>query len=273
MSGILQTLIATSGSDLGNKVISFTIGSGGSGSVVSVAGNGTNTTVTFQGSSIVGGGGIGGRYNDNSVPGAGGTFSGTAIGANGGSGGAVSGDNGGGGGGGIAGANATSPYAGSAGQDGKAGNDISGLQAALTALSINFTSFGAGSVGGSPATGNLNNGGAAAGFGCGGGGAGWYGGIGGVPNYGAGGGGGSGYDGTANSGANGGGGAVIVQMIVNGVYQYQFFGAGSSYTTPAGTNYVKIWAIGAGGGGAGGSADNTSGGGGGAGGTAVRVWS
>lgn len=130
-------------------------------------------------------------------------------------------------------------------------------------------------AGSAPCTGSNDNwnGGNATGLGCGGGGADWYGGNGGNGLYGGGGGGAASYqDGVANSGGNGGDGVIIASFrnSSNGLIRTYLYTSGTSFTAPAGTASVKVFAIGAGGGGAGtdGWDDGHSGGGGGAGGAA-----
>lgn len=187
----------------------------------------------------------------------------------GGTGRGVSGDNGGGGGGSIGGG------AGGVGADENAGGngaqsiDVSGLQAAVTALGLSWTTFGAGSPPGNASTGNINNGGNATGFGCGGGGAGYYGGNGGAGLYGGGGGGGSGWT-AIQTGGTGGNGAIVINYV-GAATPYVLIATGANATSPipSGTTSMKVWAIGGGGGGAGCAAiDGTSGGGGSAGGVA-----
>jgi hypothetical protein len=143
------------------------------------------------------------------------------------------------------------------------------LFTAVTAAGYTIGS-GAGAAGGtatSPT--NAINGGNATGFGAGGGGAGYYGGNGGNGFLGGGGGGAAGFNGTARTGGTGGDGAIVLQMTVSGTPTYNVLTSGTSYSIPANTTFIKIWAIGAGGGGAGAAADATAGGGGGAGGISL----
>jgi hypothetical protein len=188
----------------------------------------------------------------------------------GGNGNAESSDDGGGGGGGIGGGVGTTVDV-NGGYTGGAANTASGnsLFTAVTAAGYTIGS-GAGTAGGtatSPA--NAINGGNATGFGAGGGGAGYYGGNGGNGFLGGGGGGAAGFNGTARTGGTGGDGAIVLQMTVSGTPTYNVLTSGTSYSIPANTTFIKIWAIGAGGGGAGATTDATAGGGGGAGGISL----
>jgi hypothetical protein len=192
------------------------------------------------------------------------------VNTTGGNGNASSGDDGGGGGGGIGGGVGTTVNV-NGGYTGGAANTASGnsLFTAVTAAGYTIGS-GAGAAGGtatSPT--NAINGGNATGFGAGGGGAGYYGGNGGNGFLGGGGGGAAGFNGTAKTGGNGGDGAIVLQMTVSGTPTYNVLTSGTSYSIPANTTFIKIWAIGAGGGGAGASADSTAGGAGGAGGISL----
>ena len=192
------------------------------------------------------------------------------VNTTGGDGNASSSDDGGGGGGGIGGGVGTTVNV-NGGYTGGAANTASGnsLFTAVTAAGYTIGS-GAGTAGGtatSPT--NAINGGNATGFGAGGGGAGYYGGNGGNGFLGGGGGGAAGFNGTARTGGNGGNGAIVLQMTISGTPTYNVLTSGTSYSIPANTTFIKIWAIGAGGGGAGASADTTAGGGGGAGGISL----
>ena len=192
------------------------------------------------------------------------------VNTTGGDGNASSGDDGGGGGGGIGGGVGTTVNV-NGGYTGGAANTASGnsLFTAVTAAGYTIGS-GAGAAGGtatSPT--NAINGGNATGFGAGGGGAGYYGGNGGNGFLGGGGGGAAGFNGTAKTGGNGGDGAIVLQMTVSGTPTYNVLTSGTSYSIPANTTFITIWAIGAGGGGAGAAADSTAGGAGGAGGISL----
>ena len=188
----------------------------------------------------------------------------------GGDGNASSGDDGGGGGGGIGGGVGTTVNV-NGGYTGGNANIASGNSLFTAVTNAGYTiGSGAGTAGGtaiSPT--NAINGGNATGFGAGGGGAGYYGGDGGNGFLGGGGGGAAGFNGTAKTGGNGGNGAIVLQMTVSGTPTYNVLTSGTSYSIPANTTFIKIWAIGAGGGGAGAAADATAGGGGGAGGISI----
>lgn len=261
---------APAGLSLAGQTITYSIGQGGlGGNGASNGANGSNTSVTFQGITMTGFGGTGGRYNltQNAI---GGSFSGGDSGIVGGVGGGATGDDGGGGGGAIGGSGA--PFVGSSnrGQSGAQSADFAGLQSAVIGASFQWFGIGAGSDDGTTPR-NAKNGGTALGFGSGGGGAGWYGGNGGTGLYGGGGGGASGYS-AVQTGGRGGQGAVVCQF--SGVTtQFIILTSGTSIVIPAGTSSVRIWAIGAGGGGAGSPAqDGTTGGGAGAGGIAYKAW-
>jgi len=188
----------------------------------------------------------------------------------GGDGNASSTDDGGGGGGGIGGGIGTtiSVNGGYTGGNANIASDNS-LFTAVTNAGYTIGSGGGAAGGTSASPSNAINGGNATGFGAGGGGAGYYGGNGGNGFLGGGGGGAAGFNGTARTGGNGGNGAIVLQMTVSGTPTYNVLTSGTSYSIPANTTFIKIWAIGAGGGGAGATADATAGGGGGAGGISI----
>lgn len=258
------------GLSLAGQTITYTIGTGGvGGSGASNGNNGGNTSVTFQGITLTGFGGTGGRYNSTQNA-TGGSFTGGDSGVVGGVGGGMTGDDGGGGGGAIGGTGA--PYTGSSnrGQNGAQSADYLGLQAAVTGASYQWLGIGTGADDGTTPR-NAKNGGTALGFGSGGGGAGWYGGNGGTGLYGGGGGGASGYS-AVQTGGRGGQGAIVCQFV-NGTIPFMILTSGTAVTIPPGTTAVRVWVIGAGGGGAGSPAqDGTAGGGGGAGGIAYKTW-
>ena len=231
--------------------LSMSIGAAGAGGAAgayaSAAGSaGGNTTVTYNSTTITGGGG---------QPGSGGTYSGGDGGANGGYTGASYG-NAAAAIGNVAGGNPTAAQSA----------DVSGLQAAVVAAGASWTGPG----------GQGSPGGAATGFGCGGGDSALYSGYGAAGGNGLyGGGGGSacfGYGGGSGGGGNGGGGAVVCQFTQSTGTTYVILsGATTSYNIPAYTTGMKIWAVG---GGNGGSASNqiTPAAPGGAGGVAYKSW-
>ena len=255
----------------GGLVISYSLGTAGAaGSGAFDGTTGGTTTATFNGTTLSATGGAGGVFNALTAA-AGGTGTGGDGSASGGTGAGATGDAGGGSGGATGTVNGTR-VGGSAGDPGAQAADISGLQTALTGLSLAITAGGSAGPAGTAGSPNINNGGNATGFGSGGGSAGYYGGNGGNGLYGGGGGGASGYT-AIQTGGTGGQGVVIVQLLT-GTYQYVLLSSGTSYTIPSNTTSVKIWAVGAGGGGSGTAAnDLTSGGGGGAGGVSYKLWS
>jgi len=248
--------------------ISYTLGAAGAGGVGAANGTaGGTTTVTFNRVTLTATGGGGGIYNS-ATANVGGTGSGGDLGVTGGKGGAATGDQGGGGGGAIGGTVGSPPTGGAGGAGGQSA-DVVGLQAAVTGGLGNWTGVGAGATA-AATTPNAMNGGDAVGGGCGGGGAGYYGGNGGAAQPGGGGGGAAGYTAVQTGGA-GGQGAVVLQFI-GAATPCVVLLSGTTYTVPANTTAVRIWAVGAGGGGAGSPAtDATSGGGGAAGGVAMMT--
>lgn len=258
-------------------LMTYSIGTAGSGGSATANGSaGGTTTVTLNNSTITANGGGGGVFNPATSPivllsGLGGTASGGDVNVTGGKGfSQTSGDKGGGGGGGIGTANAVAPSLTSYGGNGAQSLDVSGLFSILTSLGVANVSPG---TGGNSQNGPGKFGTAATGFGCGGGGTGYYGGAGANGLYGGGGGGASGGPVEAGNGGSGGQGAVVI-AFTNGPNAGVMLTTGTSYTIPAGVTQVKIWAVGAGGGGAGCAAvsDNTNGGAGGAGGVAVKTF-
>ena len=251
----------------GGRVLTYSLGVGGA-SVSGIASGlaGTATTVTFQGTTLTANGGAGGSFNTTTTA-AGGTATGGDTNSTGGTGPGAAGDTGGGSGGAIGGVAGT--WGGSStGYTGAQSADVSGLQAAITALGYSWTAPGAGGDSSSSSPGR--DGKPATGFGCGGGSSGYFGGPSGYGLWGGGGGGCGGYI-TASSGKGGDG---IVIISINNGQSYYARTSGTSFTIPAGANTVKVWAIGGGGSGAGGTTnDTTSGGGAGAGGVAVKTWS
>jgi hypothetical protein len=266
-SGIITSFISTA-LNISN-FFTVTIGNGGAGGTGAVSGTtGSNTVVTYNAQTIIAYGGGGGPYQ--TAASTGGTYGGTggggvSSGVNGGYAPVTVGDKGGTGGGAVGGANsAASTSAGSAGAQSV---DYLNLFTSLTALGVSTTGIGAGSIAGSGATININNGGNATGFGCGGGGAGYYGGNGGNGFYG-GGGGGAGGSSLVHTGGTGGNGVVVVNFVGSSS-PYQIITSSGTFSVPADATSITIWAVGGGGGGAGTPASDTSSGtGGGAGGLA-----
>ncbi len=115
-------------------IFTYTLGVAGAGGVDASDGYaGTNTTVTFNSTTLIGGGGEGGKYNTN-IDAQGGTFSGGDGGSNGGNGKGAASDSGGGAGGGIGlSANLSISCAGGVGAN---ANDVSGLFEVLTAQQV-----------------------------------------------------------------------------------------------------------------------------------------
>jgi len=188
------------------QVISYTIGSAGTGgSDTSNGNNGGDTQVTVSGVTIHGNGGRGGRY-DSGVDASGGSATGGSPNRNGGRGKGVSGDMGGGGGGALGNIDGTAN--GSSGGAGGQAADVSGYFAVISGLGYATTGPGAGGGSADTPT-NAKNGTSATGFGSGGGGAGYYGGNGGNGLYGGGGGGAAGFT-ASQVGGNGGQGVVII---------------------------------------------------------------
>lgn len=261
---------AGSGSKYGGKIITYSIGSGGSASGNNASGNnGGNTSATFEGTTITGNGGNGavsiavsGNWN---VP-SGGGFSGGDGGSNGGNGGGpASGTGAGSGSGGAIGA--ANGFANRNGQPGAQSNNtnLSDLQTAIESAGYSWTYPG--SIGSS-----LNSNTNATGFGCGGGsvarfidyvngGNGLYGGGSGSFSY-----------GSASSISGAGGNGAVVCQFVGATTTYVVLTSGTSYTVPSGTDSVKIWVVGAGGSGSNSSQYNV-GKGGAAGGVAWKTWS
>lgn len=201
----------------GGQTVNYTIGNAGTaGSNNSNGGNGNQTTVTISGSTITGGGGIGGQLIapvGTGVGGAGGSTTGGDSGSSNGGKGADFLNQGAGGGGGIGGANAIIATGNGKGGNGAQSLDVSGLFAVLGIVGGFPTTApgGGGGPGSWPPAGNASAG-SATGFGSGGGGAGWTGGNGGSGLYGGGGGGGFDFDTFASgSGGNGGNGAVVIE--------------------------------------------------------------
>lgn len=191
--------------------ITYSIGAGGVGGASSgqTGVTGGNTTVTYNGTTITGFGGVGGR-GDNVTASVGGSFGGGDGGVSGGGTVGVSGDTGGSSGAAIGGVNGV--VGGTSGGTGVNSVDVSGLFAALAQVS-GYPTISGGVAGGSGNNGGqTNHGFAATGFGCGGGGAGWWGGNGGNGLYGGGGGGAAG-EGSARIGGTGGSGAVVIKFF------------------------------------------------------------
>ncbi|MES2961083.1 MAG: hypothetical protein V4694_01735 [Pseudomonadota bacterium] len=191
------------------NVISYAIGTAGSGGYST--GNGTsggNTTVTFNSVTITGNGGSGGNYNS-AIAATGGSFSGGDGGAAGGGSIARSGDIGGSSGGGVGGVTGTQEgYRGAVGVNSA---DVSSMHAAVVGAGVAIVSGGAGADDSGP--GGTKPGGPASGFGCSGGGAGWYGGNGGAGKFGGGGGGAAGLSSPDKTGGAGGSGAVVIKFF------------------------------------------------------------
>ncbi len=195
--------------------IAYSIGAAGTGGAGVDGTNGGDTTATYSGVTITGGGGQGGRL-ENAATVSGGTFSGGDGGSNGGSApGRVSttgrsgvGATSGGAIGGVSGL--------TNGNVGGAGVNSANVSELFTALaSADYAVTAGGAAGGSAGGTNIRHGTTATGFGCSGGGAGWYGGNGGNGLYGGGGGGSSIYTTGSNTGGNGGGGAVVIRYDIS----------------------------------------------------------
>lgn len=255
---------------LDGLVLTYTIGLQGSPNLGSDGSAGGDTTVTFKGTTITAYGGQGG--NGASEIAYGGSYSGGDGGQQGG--GANGGDStwskGGPGGGAIGrrGGNDGGYYYGG---HGAATSDSGGtniIAQFLAPAGIDYSSFGVG---------NTDAGYSAEGFGCGGGGGGGpgaSGGYGGNGKFGGGGGGATSGQGSASGGYGGTGCVLIRRTLGDGSFAYVTLTGGNTWTVPANTKEIKVWAIG--GGGAGASvygSPQTVGGGGAAGGICYKTWS
>jgi len=263
------TPLAILASGIPSQTMTYSIGTGGSGGVDTGTGSpGSSTTVSVNGVSLTASGGGGGQYNNTSGGGSAGMATGGSSTTVGGAGAAANGDTGGGGGGGIAASTGGSPPGGASGGAGAAANDYQGLAAALVGSGY---SLGTGGLGNSSFASNTNNGSPGTGVGAGGGGASYNGGNGGAGSLGGGGGGAAGLSATNMTGGRGGDGIVVIQL---NDATTTVLTSGTSFTIPANTTTMKIWAIGAGGGGGGSTnVDAGAGGGGGAGGLVYYAFS
>jgi alpha-tubulin suppressor-like RCC1 family protein len=247
----------------------YSIGSGGISNLDGTPGNGGDTTVSFNGVSILAGGGAGGNSTNPGAGGAGGIATGGTTNVPGGKGGSRNANIPGlaGAGGGVAAADlptVTVDNTNGVSQNGQAGADITPTYfTALAALGVPTGNAGVG-----PSTSYVAAT-SATGFGSGGG-SGSYS-TAGNGYLGGGGGGlvaGSGY-GYRGVGGNGGQGCIIVKLTSTlGVVVYQLLTSGNIFYPPANTSTVELWVVGAGGAGAGnnttGPSTSSNGGGGGA---------
>jgi hypothetical protein len=255
-------------------VISYAIGSGGSGGNGDADGNsGGQTTLSFGGVSLAANGGSGGSAGAGGAGGSGAATAGSAA-AGGQGGGGGPGDTGGGGGGGI---NGSAGYAtgygpspgfqqGGGGQGGDAA-DYYDLFSRLSSLGVPTSGAGLGDAGNDPSS----PGGNATGFGAGGGAAGWYGNDGGAGLYGGGGGGAAEEGGTRTGGA-GGSGVVVLEFVGPSSTTQHLLTSDTSYEGPAGTTTIRAWIVGGGGGGGGAGSGRGASGGGGAGEIVYYEW-
>lgn len=275
VSNLIFAAAAGDGSKYGGKIITYSIGSGGTSVIYNFPGNaGGNTSATFEGITITGNGGGGASYIQgvgDFTAATGGSYSGGDGGSNGGNGGVLnftySSSGSGGAIGNVNGLSGSSRFTGSNGAQSNNSN-LSSLQTAIEAAGYSWTSPGQG-YSTLVTTSSIN----ASGFGCGGGsvprntttisgGNGYFGG-------------GSGsYSNTYTNdyfNGSGGNGAVVCQFV-GLTTTYVVLTSGISYTVPNGTNSVKIWVVGAGGSGSCNIQYNL-GKGGAAGGVAWKTWS